>query len=152
MRRNRGHDRVAVVEVNRDILEFAGVLVGPAPRVPAIRTEVHAGAVDHRHALRPRRSHKPGNTCHRLPALEAATVAPALDRLFDRLRAIADEVVVDVDHQHDRPFTEPRPATVASAAKNAPIALAEIVVPDGHQSVAAESMLMMDPAVRRSRA
>src|SRR5579871_1017825 len=124
-------DGVAFV-VGAHVLAAAAVFVGPSAGVPAVRARLHARAVEDRDALLARRCQKFRDTVNGLPTLLAAAVAPAAHRVPDRLPPIADEVVVDVDHQHDGPFAQPAAATVARRNENFAIPLSQKTIPNRH--------------------
>jgi hypothetical protein len=57
-----------------------------------------------------------------LPAFFAATVAESFYGFENRFRFVADEVLVDVDHQHRRPLSETGALAVAGKSENISIA------------------------------
>src|SRR5439155_609032 len=76
----------------------AVVLPGPAAGVPVVGP-AHPGGVDDGYPLGVGDVDQPPDARHAVPGLGAARVAPALDRLQNRLPAVAAEAVVHVDDE-----------------------------------------------------
>ena len=64
-----------------------------------------------------------------LPTLGAAAVAPALHRLFDGLRSVADEVVVHIDDKHHRPLAESAALAIPGESKDPLVTLCKELIP-----------------------
>src|SRR5262249_55496910 len=91
----------------------------------------HAGGVDHRHALVAAFIDQRADVRQRNPGILAAGIAPALDRFEDRLRTIAAESPIHVDHQQRRTFAEAAARAVAGSGEHRLVAFGEEFVPDG---------------------
>src|SRR5207244_13012908 len=90
LRRDLGDDGVAVEIGARGLRALGGAagLPRPGAAVPVVLA-LRAGAVEHGQALRTRRAEEPADRLDSVPGLLAAGVAPALDRLEDRLGPVA---------------------------------------------------------------
>ena len=135
-RRDLGDDRVAVgLHAGwAHALGRAAVLPGPGSGVPVVFA-AHAGRVEDGQSLAAAGRDQRLDRGHAFPGLGAAGIAPALDRLEDRLGTIAAEVVVDVDHQDRRTLSEALKGAVAARLEYLAVAFGEEGVPDrfGHR-------------------
>jgi len=94
-----------------------------------------AGRVKSRQTLLARRFEQLADAMDSFPSFLAATVAEALDRFENRLRFVADEIIIHVDHQHRRPLAEPRPLAITRFCKDLFISLRQYIVPCRHSAV-----------------
>src|SRR5206468_3827818 len=108
----------------------AVVLPGPAAGVPVVGP-AHPGGVDDGYPLGVGDVDQPPDARHAVPGLGAARVAPALDRLQNRLPAVAAEAVVHVDDEQGRPLAEPRPGAVSGRGEHRLVTLGQELIPDG---------------------
>src|SRR5437867_4184149 len=114
LRRDLVDDLVAVAPGVPDegIFLRAGALPRPATGVPVVGP-AHSGGVADGYPLAVADVDQLPDARHPVPGLGPARVAPALDRLQNRLPAVAAEVVVHVDDEQGRPLAEPRPGAVS---------------------------------------
>ena len=108
----------------------AVVLPGPAAGVPVVGP-AHPGGVDDGYPLGVGDVDQLPDARHAVPGLGAARVAPALDRLQNRLPAVAAEAVVHVDDEQGRPLAEPRPGAVSGRGEHRLVTLGQELIPDG---------------------
>src|SRR5215217_1577832 len=110
------------------------MLVGPAAGAPTVRRGIHAGAVDDRYAARASNLQERAGMLGGLPGHLAAAVRPALDRIQNRLGAVAGEGIVDVDDQDDRPLAKSGPLPPAGVGVDLTILLGQELVPEPHDT------------------
>src|SRR5580692_7032034 len=137
--RDRGDDLVAV-EIGDDgmpVLVAARILPQPRAGIPIV-VAAHAGGVDDRDAFVVALVDQRANVWQRDPGILAAGIAPALDRIQDRLRPVAAERPIDVDDDERRPLAEAATRAIARRAEHRLVALGETFVPDrcGHDGLA----------------
>ena len=125
------HDRVAVQIVglpHRGVFARTAVDPEPASPVPQVGPGRSRG-IDHRHAFCARGVDQSLDHLDRGPRIFAAGIAPALDRVEDRLGPVAAEKVIHVDHHERRPFAKALQRAIAGGGEYLFVSVGEKTVP-----------------------